>query len=580
MSSSIQPAIAGPGAHAAGSGSGRVGLIQAVGWLVALALGARHLWHGRYQIGGDGVSYLDIGDAVARGDWATAITAYWSPLYASLVGMAIRILDPRPSWEFAVIAAVNFAVYVMALVSFQYLLTGILRLRRAETRRTGTTAPVVFPEWAWLAMGYAIFCWVSLQMITISNVAPDMALAAVTYLCAGLLLRIRAGDSRTRTMGALGAALGVGYLIKTPMFVLAPVFLICAAMAIGDVRRAGRQVAIAALVCAAIAGPYVIAISIDKHRFTFGDSGRINFAWDVNGVSRVFWQGGPPQSGSPLHPPRRIHTAPDVFEFARPIRATYPVWHDPSYWYDGVTPYFDANGLKRPWLESRALYLYLVREQAPFVLGVLALYLFAGGATAWWRDVWSASSMWIPAGAALAMFALAGAEPRYVAPFVALAMLAALSAVRLRVWRGSRPLLLVFTAVFLVSQSWQIVQGVRTLEPITAPTHPDADVVSELARLGVTRGDRVALVRPARTVYWARLAGVQIVAEIPRAAAPEFCMADPNARKRVLAAIAGTGAKVLVSSGALEDDDLAGWTPLGATGWRAYPLLDAHRPSP
>src|SRR5688572_326585 len=125
--------------------SSRARLTLTCAWLVALALGAWHLWHGRYQITGDGVSYLDIGEALVRGDWATALTAYWSPLYPAVLGLAIRAAQPTPASEFAVVAVVNFLVYVTAIAAFHYMLTGILRLGR-EVRASGERPRASFPE--------------------------------------------------------------------------------------------------------------------------------------------------------------------------------------------------------------------------------------------------------------------------------------------------------------------------------------------------------------------------------------------------------------------------------------------------
>ena len=558
--------------------SSRARLTLTCAWLVALALGAWHLWHGRYQITGDGVSYLDIGEALVRGDWATALTAYWSPLYPAVLGLAIRAVQPTPASEFAVVAVVNFLVYVTAIAAFHYLLTEILRLGR-QVRPSGEGVRVSFPDWACIALGYAVFVWVSLQLIAIWNVAPDMALSAIVYLCVGLLLRIRAGDTRWKTMGALGAALGAGYLIKAPMFVLAPVFLVCAGVAMGHLRRAIPRVAVAAICFAVVAGPYVLAISIEKRRFTFSDSGRINAAWDVNGVPKSFWQGGPASSGRPIHATRKIHATPDVYEFTRSVHAAYPLWHDPSYWYDGVTPYFDAQGLKRPLGESRTLYVRLVREQAPFVLGVLVFPLFGTGLLGWWRGVIAAWPLWVPAAAGLGMFTIAGAESRYVAPFIALAMMAGLASVQLRPGRVSRLMLIGLTAVVLTLEIRNLVLGVQHVGPMVETAHIDAEVSRELVRLGVGPGDRVALLRPARGVYWSRLARVQIVAEIHRDSEPDFWAGGDEQRREVLRLIAGTGARAVVSAGVAGQPETDGWIPLGATGWHAYPLA-AYPPEP
>ena len=47
-------------------------------WVLAVALGLLHAWNGRYEVSPDGISYLDMGEAYLRGDWAMAVNGYWS----------------------------------------------------------------------------------------------------------------------------------------------------------------------------------------------------------------------------------------------------------------------------------------------------------------------------------------------------------------------------------------------------------------------------------------------------------------------------------------------------------------------
>jgi hypothetical protein len=369
-------------------------------------------------------------------------------------------------------------------------------------------------------------------------------------------------------MCALGACLGAGYLTKAPMFPLAPVFLICAALAIADLRTALPRVGAAIVVFALVVSPQILAISRVKNRLTFSEAGRLNFAWDVNGVSRAFWLGGPPENGKPVHPPRKIHEAPDVFEFARPIHATYPPWHDPSYWYEGVVPRLAIP--VTPLRESRWLYENLFREQTAFAAGILFLCLLGAGARTWVRHAMSQWLILIPAAAALTMFAMVGAEGRYVGSFVLLLMLAALSTVRLPDRGDSRRVLVAATIVmllFLVTDS--LVAAVR-LPPVRETTHVNFEVAQRLERLGIRRGDRLAVLRTGGGLYWARLAGVQIVAEVP--SETEFWRADNAARRDAIAALAATDAKLLLTHDFPAGVETEGWTPLGNTEWYAYPL--------
>src|SRR5215470_106225 len=74
--------------------------VRLAGWLCAVGFGLLHSWIYLYDIRDvDGVSYLDMGDAFMKGDWSAAVNAYWSPLYAVILGLAVEAFRPSPVWE-------------------------------------------------------------------------------------------------------------------------------------------------------------------------------------------------------------------------------------------------------------------------------------------------------------------------------------------------------------------------------------------------------------------------------------------------------------------------------------------------
>jgi len=58
--------------------------------MVLLAGALLQAWSDRHGITPDGVSYLDLSDAVVDGSWRGLVNAYWSPLYPLLLGLARR----------------------------------------------------------------------------------------------------------------------------------------------------------------------------------------------------------------------------------------------------------------------------------------------------------------------------------------------------------------------------------------------------------------------------------------------------------------------------------------------------------
>ncbi|MBZ5683886.1 MAG: hypothetical protein LAP86_02520 [Acidobacteriia bacterium] len=89
----------------------------------SVLLGLLHAWMSRYAMNPDGMSYLDLGDSFFHRDWAHAVNAWWSPLYPWVVGNVCGILKPSMKWEFPLVHAVNFGIFLVALLAFRYLLS-------------------------------------------------------------------------------------------------------------------------------------------------------------------------------------------------------------------------------------------------------------------------------------------------------------------------------------------------------------------------------------------------------------------------------------------------------------------------
>jgi hypothetical protein len=91
-----------------------------------LALAFLQAWAVRHSMQSDGISYLDMGDAIARGDWSMATNAYWSPLYPALLGITIKLLHPSPHWQFTVVHMVNFVIFGLAFVCFDLFMRALI----------------------------------------------------------------------------------------------------------------------------------------------------------------------------------------------------------------------------------------------------------------------------------------------------------------------------------------------------------------------------------------------------------------------------------------------------------------------
>jgi hypothetical protein len=81
--------------------------VRVVGWSVLTLAGLIDTVSSRHAMQSDGISYLDMGDAMLRGDRSMAINAYWSPLYPWLQAVALRLVKPSAYSQFTVVHRVN-----------------------------------------------------------------------------------------------------------------------------------------------------------------------------------------------------------------------------------------------------------------------------------------------------------------------------------------------------------------------------------------------------------------------------------------------------------------------------------------
>jgi hypothetical protein len=565
-------------------------------WLLAIALGAAQAWATRFTMNPDGISYLDMGDAYWRGDWHVAINAYWSPLYSWILGFFLKLLRPSPYWEYPVAHLVNFLIYVAALGCFDFFLRNFIRSRRVSDQIASLESNVSLPEWAWLVLGYTLFISTSLRMITVKVVNPDMCLAGFVYLAFGFIPRISEGKVTHRTFVLLGVVLGFAYLTKSVMFPLAFVFLGVTALSYPSFSRGAKLAGGSALVVLAIAGPYVLALSAQKGRLTFGDSGKLTYAACINGVDpwypgdggRLVCQGTgfveEADSWSPnremlRHPAKMIFDEPPAYQFAGPVRGTYPFWYDPSYWQEGIAAHFNLQGEVQALKGSLVLYAWLVLSpfnQLNLTVGLLALLLLSPRPSACIRRQIQVWPLFTPALVGMAAYSIVHTEYRYVAAFVSILWIAAFSGVRLQASRESKWIIAGVVITIAVVSSVLAMVATTSIDRAAAKTGPIYwRAARALNEIGIHRADRIAIIADqpwgagGRGASVARLAGVQIIAQINQPAS--FWNSSPATQAALLEAIRKTGASAVL---AWVDPPLTSseerWHALAAPGCYAY----------
>lgn len=566
-----------------GWGAGR---LKVCFWVCALLIGLVHAWAGRHQTPcPDALSYLDMAGYFARAEWAHAVNAYWSPLYPLLLAAALKLVQPTPAGEFALLHAVNWLIFGVALGCFEFLLRELLRARRSAEQASGAR----FSAAELTALGYALFVWTALFLIGVRQETPDMLMAACVYVLAGLLLRIGRGGNGWLSFIALGVTCGSGYWAKAPLFVFSFVIFALALLVAGQFRRMWPRALVGLCVFLALCSPWIVAISKPKGRFTFGESGRLNFMWVINDVHFLHGQEGADVRGSFTHPPRKLFAHPAVYEFATPVAGTYPPWYDPSYWYEGAAGHFRLRGQLAALGASAAAFYWLFFSEAlcGLVVGLLILWLLSEP-RAWLTGLWRYAHLLVPALAGMAMFSLVHVEPRYIASFVVLFWLALWAGAQLPEGEITRRLFSRFTFVLVAlllfttlassasetASLWRSLRGGADSAP-----HEHWRVAQGLRQLGLHPGAAVAVIGDAQRAFWARLGGARIIADVPAREAAAFWTATEPVKAAVLAAFATTGAKVVVADKPPYCPAPAGWQQLNGTRYYAYFLskLEAQR---
>ena len=568
-------------------GQRKIYLLKIIFWLIAVLLGSLQIWVHRYSLSADdAIAYLDIGDAYLRGEWNVAINGYWSPLYSWLLGLTLAVLKPSAYWEFFVVKLVNFLIYIFALICFEFFLRELIFYYNTKIGEGSTKSSFRISEWSWVVLGYILFLWSALKWTTLYSDTPDMCTAALLYLTSAIVLHIHTQAASWFIFIMLGATLGFAYLSKAAMFPISLAFLAVSAFSVGKFRHALPRVLVALLVFTIVTAPFMTALSTTKGRLTFGDTGKLNYAWLVTrGVQGWrYWQGEETGWGTPKHPPRKIFDNPKILEFATPVGGTYPLWHDASYWYEGLKLKF--NLIRQIEVIAKNIFFYYEHFLGSLIFGYLILICVDGK---FWSSVKDLTGNWlllIPAAAGLGAYAIgtnmqeafieSQSSLRYIAPFIVLLFAGVFLSVRLPNSQESKRLIAGMTiAISVLIGSEFFEQASNDLWTIlNRPGHHlQWKVANRLHQLGIEPGDKVAILGDyiSPHYHWARLARVKIVAEILDERS--FWEKDAVTRSEILKRIEQTGARVIVQKPGLEIPDSAlafSWVKIGNTGYYAY----------
>ena len=514
-----------------------------------------------------------------------AVNAYWSPLFSWLMAPTFLVVGADRRNDLVFLHTLNLLIYLFALFLFDRLVSRLAALFSWNSPSART---------AYTACAYFAFYWAALEAVNVSLSSPDVLVFALVLLLSLLLLRIRTTPVRLRTFVLLGTALGLAYLAKTAMLTIAPLYMAAAVWPLKWNRDTAKKLVCVFAPLVVVAVPWILALRVATGYWTVGDSGKLNFAWEMCGAERwTHWQGEPGTIGQPLHPTRKLMTAPAVYEFAGPVASvsTYAPWYDPAYWYRGIKPSITAwshegvMNLLRNWR-----YLGWLILITPGILpGLLFFPRVLKGAGSDQSRFGVLRALAIPAAALLTMYTFVFVDKRYVGGSILILALVLLAVVipGLRSQRAINCFRIVSFTACLCSLLLPLIGelGMLSLDRIP-PQRESGDgplaIADDLRALGLRPGDHIAFVGLGIRAYWPAIYGLHIVSEIPvrpvrtgrrwdnqdtddSSNVELFWHSSQPTRDEILALLKRSGARAVVSDWVPSDAQTEGWIELRAS---------------
>ncbi len=505
--------------------------------LFCVLMGLMQMVAFQHHMSPDGISYIDMGEAFWSGNYKDFVNAYWSPMYPFIQGFFQKIMDPASESEFFLIHTINFFQYLIAFICFHLLLAEMLQ----QLRKRNNDLLSLGKQALFMVTGYFLFTLIVLRMITVYEESPDILVAMFVFLDTLFVLKICSKPQKVLYYILLSISLGFGYYAKVVLFPIGFVFLAIPVILNLKSKNVWLKIIMAGIVYLLIVTPWALLLSQQKSYITFGDSGKLNYAWYVNGaINHFHWQGEDTYSGKPNHPTRKIHDTPDIFEFKSPVYGTYPVWYDATYWHHGIqTPFVISNQIEQ---SSRNVmtYLKLFTKEPGGILLLCFLVVF------WVCQIHNGLKFSrliifvLPGSAAIFMYVLCYIEPRMVAPYLLMFYLGLLYVIFSVKWyQVQRALcysIILYSASILMIDITKLYSVyIRDLMNHRNPwPNSWSDIAYQLNDEGLKEGNKIAIIGKAPVAYWARSGKFQIVAELPHQSFDDLFNVPRNIQEKAI----------------------------------------------
>ena len=545
-------------------------------FIIAVIVGICHAVATRDAVDPDGVSYLEIADAYFKGDFQSAVNSYWSPFYSWVIGLGLHIFKPDVFFEATFIHIINSLIYIFAFFCFHFFLSALIEHQKKREEKLKNENIVFLPEWAWVLIGYSLFLWTSLNLITISHVTPDMFLSAFVYLIFGLILRIKNGNDSLITFTFLGLVMGLAYLTKAVMFPLNFVFLFAVLFSVENFKKTLPKIFLSLVVFLFISSPFIYALSKQKGYFTYGETGRVNYVWYLDESKYECWKEGSPGCKGVVRPAKKICDVPKAFDYSEHLVGSYPMWYDPTYWFTGLKTNFTLLGQVKVLGKSFEKYFNLFFQWQGFIVACcIVLFFMSGRGFKSLKDIYECWYLILPSIIVFLLYSLIIVQYRYLGPFIAPFWCGIFAALKFHNYNQKKEIIdkTVMLLVALLTITSIISQDIFVAGK-NASAQMHAKVASAVRKLGVNPGDRVAVIGVNYGIYWTHLAKVNIVVEVPSEEEKNFWVINSGDKKKLFKKIKTLGGKIVVAEQAPSHISHEGWMSIKGTPYYIYLLKD------
>jgi 4-amino-4-deoxy-L-arabinose transferase-like glycosyltransferase len=455
-----------------------------------------------------------------------------------------------------------------------------------------------------LAGSFAIFLSTELSLDCVSRVGPDMLVSCLLFAAMALLLKLRDEPDSSHAI-LLGVLLGLGYLVKFIFLPLTLLFYLAAAVAMWKKRDALRSLGLIAIFSGLLAMPYIAGVSWAQGYWTLGESGQLNYAWNVNKIEPLgLWQGWPPELGKPMHPALMVSAAPHAYLFDGPFQVTFAPFFDPPYYYRGFRSVFSLRAQAHAVAANVLRLLKILKLQIVFyALAICWLSIRVRNTEPrLWRK--TCASLWpalLVCGGGMLTYLLVVIEARYIAAFVAMLFLWLLFTVAAKDAEAQREGSRVPGSAAL---AWILAIGC-CLTLLANEKDPVRDVLGNavhqrlfyrgdqwkvgiyLQQKGLRPGDKVAVMSDlvsATLSTWAYMDQLQIVGVLGGSLAQTqtldydaFWNSAPVRQQQILANFRDAGARAVVSISKPAGAGAQDWEPVPGTAYWVYWLQAPDR---